>query len=190
MGNGKRVDGEVSDLEAFSSLDGFHRREFDPRRQHGLRLGRNVNRDTELVCQAGQAADVIRVFVGNQNSLQSFRLLSDTGQPPRRFPRAESGVDQELDPLCRQEGAVAGTAASQHGHANTDGSSCEFPKDSRTTPRGGRSVTPSAKLLGATPRCSPSLTGQHFPADLESVQPAENGKSYVVGPEKLPGDLS
>jgi Uma2 family endonuclease len=63
---------------------------------------------------------MIRMFVGDDNSVDRFRTLADGGEPfACRFP-ADSGVYEDTRPLSSDEGAIAGAAAGEDADLNDE----------------------------------------------------------------------
>jgi hypothetical protein len=77
-----------------------------------------VNRDAKFHGNAAQAADVIAVFVRDENAVQTFRRAANAGQPLADLPRAEAGVNQQPRLVRFQVGAIAGGTAAQDGQLN------------------------------------------------------------------------
>ena len=71
-----------------------------------------------------QRADVIGVFVGNDDAVEPVDLAADRGKTPQRFFLAEAGVHQQPGLLRFEQRAVARASRSQYGDAQTD----SFPR--------------------------------------------------------------
>lgn len=55
----------------------------------------DVNRQIEPPRQGADAADMIMMFMGHQDSIEIFARQTDGGQTPFRFLAGEPGVDQK-----------------------------------------------------------------------------------------------
>jgi hypothetical protein len=76
----------------------------------------HINRrfEFELAGDAQQAADVIGVFVGNQNGVERLGLFADESEAPFEFLEAQSGIDEDSRPVRGNERRVPRTAAGQY----------------------------------------------------------------------------
>ena len=111
--HGERIHHDVANLEAGARAEDaalpFHLKlEFDG----FFREAVAVERDVQFCAEAGEALDVVGVFVRDQDAGQTFRRAADGGKPLANLPAAESGIDEDSRLCGFQIGAVtAGTAA-------------------------------------------------------------------------------
>src|SRR5215469_9963590 len=70
--------------------------------------------------QGYQAGDVVGMLVSNNDRAELAGFLADQGHPPREFPQAEAGIDQEAGPPGGKQRRVART---------TTGENTEFDDD-------------------------------------------------------------
>jgi hypothetical protein len=57
---------------------------------------------------------VIRVFVCEENSVQTIEVFTDGSQTAANLPAAQSGVDENARALCGDEYGVSGTATREY----------------------------------------------------------------------------
>jgi hypothetical protein len=73
---------------------------------------------------------VVRVFVGNQDSVKMLEGIFDCGQPRQRFAFAEAGIYKEAGALGFEQRKIARTSGRQNGYAQAD----RFPPTAPSTP--------------------------------------------------------
>ena len=95
----------------------------------GVRRFGEVDGGAPLAEHLRQRADVIGVFVGDDDAVEPVDLAPDRGEAPQRFFFAEARVHQQAGLLRFEQRAVARTARSQYRDAQTD----KFPR--RTGPQ-------------------------------------------------------
>src|SRR6266705_1776687 len=126
MRNGKGVNFNVANREALPGVNGFD--SIETLRQ---RVGENPMQRVERLFgdkerrfprrqSMRQAAAMVRVFVRNQNAVESVDIDTNSGEPRQGFPPAESNVHEESGALGLEQGDVALAARRQNGHAQAD----------------------------------------------------------------------
>lgn len=120
MGNVERVHADIANLETGAGLkdatikfgsglifDGF------------LRGAVAINGDAVLVGKAGQAADVVRVLVSDEDAVEFFGDAADAGEAFGDLSVAETGVNEQAGFLGLQIGAIAAGAAAEYRQLNS-----------------------------------------------------------------------
>src|SRR5439155_6259763 len=83
-------------------------------------------RNLQFRAQRGQALNMIAVFVGYENAVQTFRCAANREESIADLPAAEARVDEQACFVGFDIGAIAGGAAAENrklnGHAPTLGS--------------------------------------------------------------------
>jgi hypothetical protein len=67
-----------------------------------------------------QSIAVVRVFVGDQDSVKTIKGFFDGGKPRQRFAFAEAGIYKEAGAFGLEQRQVARTPGRQNGHAQAD----------------------------------------------------------------------
>jgi hypothetical protein len=86
-----------------------------PNRFRGQRVA--INRDSKFPAEHFQSADMIAVFMGEENSVELFWPDSAEFEPENKLPRAQSAIDQEPAMIGRKQRRVPGAAAAEHREA-------------------------------------------------------------------------
>ncbi len=126
VGNAERGDFDIADGEALAGLD-----ELDAFEALGMRLGKNVQRfgvgfrgDVDGGAPRGQqrakAADMVGMFVGDDDAVEPVDGAFDGGEAPEGFFFAQAGVHQKAGLGSLEQRAVAGAARGQDAHAKAD----------------------------------------------------------------------
>jgi len=104
-----------------------------------LRAAIAINRDVKFVREAEQAADVVAVFVREQNGGEIFRCAADRREPRADLARRKSRVHEDAHLGGFQVGAIAAGTAAEDGEF--DGHELKLK---RKTPSGKRK--PAAEI--------------------------------------------
>ena len=80
---------------------------------------RGVNRTTESAKQDGQTADVVAMFVGQQDGADGGRVEARGVEALKGFFRAETGIDQDGGVIRKDDGRIAIAAAAQDDEFHT-----------------------------------------------------------------------
>ena len=78
-----------------------------------------VKRDAQFVGEAGQTLDVIRMFVGDQDAVQTFWRATDARQTLADLPHTETRINENAGFVGFQIGAVAAGTAAQNRKINS-----------------------------------------------------------------------
>jgi len=114
--NRKRRDFDVAHEEALAGanvLDAVQAlvRSFRQDAHHlGVRGFVEIDGRAPLAQHLRERADVICVFVGDDDAVEAIDIAADCGKAPHRFFFSESRVDQQPGPVRLEQGAVARTA--------------------------------------------------------------------------------
>jgi hypothetical protein len=90
-----------------------------------MSLGGEINRGAPGAQERSQAADVIGVFVGDDNAVEAINRMSKGGKAPQRFALPQARVHQQARPGSFKQSAIARTARRENAHAKADGFSPE-----------------------------------------------------------------
>lgn len=115
VGRGKGRDPAGADAEFGSGVPGPQQR-LHPRqaiRQLPGGAGTCVQGDGMVFDQGGQAGDMVRVLVGNQNAVQVVHAEAQPGQTRLDAAGGDPGVHQDMGAAVGQQQAVALGAAGQ-----------------------------------------------------------------------------
>jgi len=77
-------------------------------------LGIGVNRNVEFAAKNFQSANVIAVFVGEQNAIELLQRDPALLDSERDLARAQPTIDQNFAMISGDERAITGTAAAEH----------------------------------------------------------------------------
>jgi hypothetical protein len=133
VGDAKGRDFDIADAESVARFDEFDvleaaRVTFGKITQgFGVGFGAEVNGSAPGGQQRGQAADVIGVFVGDDDAVEAVNRIRESGQAPQRFALSQARVHQQARPGSLQQGAIARTARRENAHAKADGFSFRIP---------------------------------------------------------------
>lgn len=106
--DGEAVDLNVADGETGTSLEEFEvGLVFTPGNGRGGQAGA-IDRDVQFLGDGGEAADVVAVFVGDQDGGDRFRLNADRGEALEGFLAAKPGVDEDAGPRGGDQRGIAG----------------------------------------------------------------------------------
>ena len=94
-----------------------------------------INRGAPLAQHLRERADVIGMFVGDDDTVETIDVASDRGKAPQRFFFAKPCVHQQTGLLRLEQGAVARTARTQNRDAQTDKSPRRKSPPRRASPR-------------------------------------------------------
>ena len=83
----------------------------------GVRRFGEIYGGAPLAQHLRERADVIGVFVGNDDAVEPVDLALDCGKAPQRFLLAKPRIDQQPGPLGFEQRAVARASRSQYRHA-------------------------------------------------------------------------
>ncbi len=82
-----------------------------------------IDRDAQFRRQAGEALDMVGMFVGDEDAREAFGRAADGEETLADLASAQAGIDEEAGLVRLEVGAIAaGTAAENgesHGHART-----------------------------------------------------------------------
>jgi hypothetical protein len=154
-GEAERIDGVVWNTErrhfniahgkSVASLDEFNalkppRMFFREKTQHfRIRFRADIDRRAPSSEQRGEAANVVGMFVGDDDAVEVVNGIRKRGQAAEGFAFTESGIHQEARPGSFEQGAIAGTARRENAHAKADGFSpeCCNPSARKSDATGG-----------------------------------------------------
>jgi hypothetical protein len=119
MRDGEALDHHIADFERRSSAE-------NPAVEPCLNLRLDglacqpiaIERGVDPFAEARQALDVIRVFVGDKDSMETFGCSSDRGQALPDLAPAESGVDQQSRFVGLDVRTIASRTASEDGESH------------------------------------------------------------------------
>jgi len=77
-----------------------------------------VDRDAQFAGGDGQAGDVVRMLVGDDDGVEGFRVFSDQLHAAEELAAAEAGVDQDAGAAAGDNGRVAFGAGGENGEAH------------------------------------------------------------------------
>jgi hypothetical protein len=78
----------------------------------GLRI--RVNRHVQFPAENFEAANVVPMFVREQNAVELLGQHAALLQPENDLARAQSAIDQNLAMIGRNQRTISGTAAAEH----------------------------------------------------------------------------
>ena len=116
MGNRKWRDFNIADDEPVSGADVFHMvqallRTFGQNTLHfGVGGFGEVHRGAPLAQDLRESADMIAMFVGDDDAVKAVDLAADLGEAPKRFFLAETRIHQQTRPLGFEQRAIARAA--------------------------------------------------------------------------------
>ncbi len=79
---------------------------------------RKVNGDAELAGGDGDAADVVRVFVGDEDGVKGAGVFSGGLHALEDFTAAQACIDEDARAAAGDNGCVAFGAGGEHGEAD------------------------------------------------------------------------
>ncbi len=114
--DGERVHQQIGDFEARAGFEQVAI-EFGLQLKFKRLLGGAVaiNRDVQLLRNAGQAVNVVAVFVGDEDGGQIFRRATDAGEALADLARAEPGVHEHSGFISFDVSAIAAGTAAEDG---------------------------------------------------------------------------
>ena len=124
--NRKRGDFDIANREALARLNEIHTRQAPGVRlgEHaqgfGMRRGREINRGAPLGEQGGQPADMVGMFVRDDDAVEPLGGLFVHGKAAKGFALAEAGIDQETRLRRLDQRTVARAARRQDAYAKAD----------------------------------------------------------------------
>jgi hypothetical protein len=115
--NGKRLHSDVTNCEFAASPKNapgpmLIQRTTAAHRFGGLRIG--VNRNIQFSAENFETANVVAMFVCQQDAVELLRQHPALLEPENDLPRAQSAVDQDLAMIGCDERTISGTAAAEH----------------------------------------------------------------------------
>lgn len=121
---GEGLDVEVAEVEGCARLESFQRRrggaaEVEQRR----RLVREKNRDAgaELAVDDGQAGDVVGVFVGDEDSVETGGVFIDGGEACEGLLAVDPGVNEDAGLFRGEKDRIAGARRGEHARFDDGG---------------------------------------------------------------------
>src|SRR6266566_2998366 len=135
VGNAKRRDFDIANAKAVAGLN-----ELDALESPRVALGKKTQRfgmsfSGEIYGgapggqQRGETADIIRVFVRDDDAVEAIDRMRQSGKAPQRFALSQPRIHQQARPGSLEQGAIARTARRENAHAKADG----FSPESRTS---------------------------------------------------------
>ena len=127
VGDGEGGDGDVADGEGLAGLEGFELRGEVAPGDAGRGEAGQVDGDAEEASESDEAADVVGVFVGDEDGVERGGVFADGGEAVEDFAAAKAGVDEQAGAAGGEEGRVAGTGAGKYAElddAEPPGSLC------------------------------------------------------------------
>ena len=132
VGDGERGDGDVADGEGLAGLEGFEVRGEVAPGDAGRGEAGQVDGDAKEAGEGDEAADVVGVFVGDEDGVEGGGVFADGGEAVEDFAAAQAGVDEQAGAAGGEKGRVAGTAACKYAELDDAG-----PPGSLCRARGG-----------------------------------------------------
>src|SRR4029077_1816469 len=86
-----------------------------------MRFGGEVNRGAPVAQERGQAADMICMFVGDDDAVEAINRMGQRGKAPQRFALPQARVHQQARPGSLKQSAIARTARRENAHAKAYG---------------------------------------------------------------------
>jgi hypothetical protein len=74
-----------------------------------------INWNAKFAAQNFKPADMITVFMGEENAVEPFGRHATLLEAQDYLPGAQSAIDKNFAVISRDQGAVPGTAAAEHG---------------------------------------------------------------------------
>src|SRR5437879_2696745 len=71
--------------------------------------------------QRGETADMIRVFVRDDDAVVAIERMRQDGKPPQRFALSQPRIHQQARPGSLEQGAIARAARRENAHAKAGG---------------------------------------------------------------------
>jgi hypothetical protein len=95
----------------------------------GVRLSTEIYGGVPFGKQRGETADMIGVFVRDENTVEAIDRMRKRGEAPQRLALPEPGIHQQARPGSLEQGAIARTARRENAHAKADGLSPGIGRD-------------------------------------------------------------
>ncbi len=130
--DGEGGDGDVADGEGLAGLEGFELRGEVAPGDAGRGEAGQVDGDAEEAGEGDEAADVVGVFVGDEDGVEGGGVFADGGEAVEDFAAAEARVNEQAGAAGGEKGRVAGTAACKYAELDDAG-----PPGSLCRARGG-----------------------------------------------------
>ena len=128
VGNAEGRDFDIADAKSvagFNELDALEaaRMPFRKKTQSfGMGFRIEVDGGAPGAQQGRQAADVIGMFVGDDDAVEAIEGMSQRGQAAQRFALSQARIHQQARLGSLEQGAIARTARRENAHAKADGS--------------------------------------------------------------------
>jgi len=136
-GEAERVDGVMGDAEGsdfdiadtksvagFDELDAVEaaRIPFGKKTQSfGMGFGVEIDGGAPGAQQGRQAADVVGMFVGDDDAVEAIQGMSQRSQAAQGFALSQARIHQQARPGSFEQGAITRTARRENAHAKADG---------------------------------------------------------------------
>ncbi len=127
MGDGEGGDADVADGEGLAGLEGFEFWGEVAPGDAGRGEAGEVDGDAKEAGEGDEAADVVGVFVGDEEGVEGRGVFADGGEAVEDFAAAQAGVDEQAGAAGGEKGRVAGTGAGKYAEfddAEPPGSLC------------------------------------------------------------------
>ena len=135
VGNTKRRDFDIAHAKSLTGLDEFDAFEAacvplgKKAQRFGVRLSTEIYGSVPFGKQRGETADMIGVFVRDENTVEAIDRMRKRGEAPQRLALPEPGIHQQARPGSLEQGAIARTARRENAHAKADGLSPGIGRD-------------------------------------------------------------